>query len=448
MDPGRARDDAGQFLDMAIANSQDLRRNLTPLQEADALFAASQAGATRARIRKATGRTATEVKAALRAGRLSEGTRELAGELPRQPSLDELALLAEFERDELATRRLLSAISFGHSVDHVAEQIRQDHAEKTKHDQLVTELTAAGITITDTLPDGARPLDMLTHDGQDLTPDNHARCPGRSAYFRPWSPLEPCWYCTSPAANGHTDRYPSAPVSSGPGSPPDPGSPDGLRGSLPEQVSDPSRKLVLEGNKAWAAAAQVRQRWLRGLLARRTAPPQAARFIARQLLVMPEPLRACLVSAANTTRFTELTGQQPGQVLEACGTATAGRLPLLMLAPVLTAYEHEISADDPERRCTWRQDRYAPCPRDEAGAYLEFLASLGYQLSAIEQAVADGTAYTGPASASGPLPGSAAASPVHEPPPGEGATRATEPAGDSSQSADDAHAGTKTQTAA
>ena len=50
---------------------------------------------------------------------------------------------------------------------------------------------------------------------------------------------------------------------------------------------------------------------------------------------------------------------------------------------------------DAARRSTWRPGRYSPCPRDDAGRYLAFLASLGYQLSAIEQAVADGAAYTG-----------------------------------------------------
>jgi hypothetical protein len=48
-----------------------------------------------------------------------------------------------------------------------------------------------------------------------------------------------------------------------------------------------------------------------------------------------------------------------------------------------------------EGRNTWRTDRYAPCSRAQAGHYLAFLASLGYELSAIEQAVADGTPYTG-----------------------------------------------------
>jgi ParB family chromosome partitioning protein len=48
-----------------------------------------------------------------------------------------------------------------------------------------------------------------------------------------------------------------------------------------------------------------------------------------------------------------------------------------------------------EGKNTWRTDRYSPCPRREAGAYLTFLASIGYPLSAIEQALADGVPYTG-----------------------------------------------------
>ena len=64
-----------------------------------------------------------------------------------------------------------------------------------------------------------------------------------------------------------------------------------------------------------------------------------------------------------------------------------------MLGPIVTAYEQAMT--EGEGKNTWRTDRYSPCPRREAGAYLAFLASIGYQLSAIEQALADDTPYTG-----------------------------------------------------
>jgi ParB family transcriptional regulator, chromosome partitioning protein len=50
LDPGRACDEAGQFLDMLVANSGGYRKNLTPVEEAAALFAAHEAGASRTRI--------------------------------------------------------------------------------------------------------------------------------------------------------------------------------------------------------------------------------------------------------------------------------------------------------------------------------------------------------------------------------------------------------------
>ena len=53
--PERAGDEAGQYLDMINMNRH--RNPLTVLEEADALFAAHQAGARKTRLRKAAGLT-------------------------------------------------------------------------------------------------------------------------------------------------------------------------------------------------------------------------------------------------------------------------------------------------------------------------------------------------------------------------------------------------------
>ena len=129
------------------------------------------------------------------------------------------------------------------------------------------------------------------------------------------------------------------------------------------------------------------------LFARRSAPREVAQFVARQLVRMPEPLRSGLGRAHAQMLFSQLTGRDDHDWLEACDTAPAGRLPLVMLAPIATAFEDAMS--EGEGRHTWRTDRYSPCPRQEAAAYLNLLAGLGYQLSIIEQAVAGQTAYTG-----------------------------------------------------
>jgi len=111
-------------------------------------------------------------------------------------------------------------------------------------------------------------------------------------------------------------------------------------------------------------------------------------FLARQLLAMPDPLRTGLSAAAHKALFATLTGREAGQEDQDCDTATAGRLAVIALGPVITANEHAMT--EAEGRSTWRTDRYSPCPRADAGRYLAFLASIGYPLSAIEQAVADG----------------------------------------------------------
>jgi len=95
VDPGRAGDEAGQYLDMLLANSDGYRANYSVLEETAALFAAHEAGASRTRIRKATGRTAAQVKAALAAGGLPAGTRARAAGLGRELTLEDLAVLAE-----------------------------------------------------------------------------------------------------------------------------------------------------------------------------------------------------------------------------------------------------------------------------------------------------------------------------------------------------------------
>jgi hypothetical protein len=142
---------------------------------------------------------------------------------------------------------------------------------------------------------------------------------------------------------------------------------------------------------AWCReAGEVRKRWLAQLFARRTAPREAVRFTAGELLRMPDPLRTGLASAPTRELFSEITGQAATSWLQICDTTTAGRLPLLALGPVVTAYEQAMSDAN-----TWRTDRYAPCPRPDASRYLTFLASVGYQLAGIEQALADDAPWTG-----------------------------------------------------
>ena len=206
VDPGRAGDEAGQYLDMLLANSDAYRKNFVPVEEAAALFAAHEAGASRTRLRKATGRKAEEIKTALTVAQISPETRSAAGDLTRQLDLEDLALLAEFDGDAGAISRILDALQRGYNVEYEAERIRQHRAEAAEHQRLLDELQAAGVQITTDLPAGAVRLSQLLHDGEDLTPETHAACPGRGAYFRSWDLRHAIYYCASPEEHGHTPR--------------------------------------------------------------------------------------------------------------------------------------------------------------------------------------------------------------------------------------------------
>jgi ParB family chromosome partitioning protein len=105
---------------------------------------------------------------------------------------------------------------------------------------------------------------------------------------------------------------------------------------------------------------------------------------------MPQPLRQALGGIRDHRIYRELGGP----AADAAETASQPRLWLLALAPIAAAYEDQMTGTG-DQRATWRTDRYAPCPRADAGAWLRFTAQMGYQLSPVEQAVADGVPYLG-----------------------------------------------------
>jgi ParB family chromosome partitioning protein len=305
----REGDEAGQFLDMYAANHH--RLGLSTIEEADALFGASANGASKTRIRKATGLGRDDVTAALRAGRVTGFAREVAAGFGHAITLEQVALLAEFEDDTSAVNRLMNDFCDGRTGQHAAEAIRQERAEAAAREQLTAQLTADGYAITTCYPDGRLLLTGLACDGQDLTPEAHAACPGRAVYLNPYS-QGITHFCTDPEANGHARRNQGSSL-------PDlgQGSDDTAGGASPspehraDPGPDPARRLVIEGNRAWTAAAtaSVRKRWLADtLLARRTAPKEAMPFITSQLLAMPAPLRDAITHAARSSHFDEITG--------------------------------------------------------------------------------------------------------------------------------------------
>jgi len=366
LDGERAGDEAGQFLDMVTANGAAYRKNFTPLEEATALFAAHEAGATRTRIRRATGRKPDQIKTALAAGSLWMGTREQVGglDLDEQLTLDELATVAEFEDDPEAVAELMRAISYHYPLEHAAQRIRQDRAEAADHQRIRAELEVAGCPVTDQITPGSSLLSSLAHDGDDLTEDNHRDCPGHAAFFRSHDRRTP----VHPRVLLHRPGRPRPRLPLGPAHAPHAGCRS--RGRRPGRVGRHARirqrgRLsgrpaypgagARSGSRAGAASDRRGQQGLggggRGAQAvgaaaavwRRTAPKEVIRFVARQLFDLPDALRRGLPAAPGRVVFLELTGKPLEAVLRDCDTSPAARIPLLALAPLAIAYEGEMA---------------------------------------------------------------------------------------------------------
>lgn len=240
-----------------------------------------------------------------------------------QLTLDQAAVLTEFEDDPEAIEALLDAAQ-GSRFEHVAQRLRDDRADTAKRAEFAAGLAGQGLTVVaepgygDSNP--VRRLSRLTDaDGNDLTPEKHAGCPGHAVYVttawrspdqvtdadqavtdanddddeyeevdegeesdrRSWQPpvevLVPCYLCTDAAAHGHLDRW----TASRSGSEPErKRAADMTNGEREAAMAD--RRNVIESNKAWKAATTVRRDWLTGTFAhRRTAPAGAEAYLAR-----------------------------------------------------------------------------------------------------------------------------------------------------------------------
>ncbi|WP_433501719.1 ParB/RepB/Spo0J family partition protein (plasmid) [Sphaerimonospora sp. CA-214678] len=381
IDLAKAGDRAGQFIDMVVENDDDYRRGLTAFEQAQALFEAHQAGASRTRLQRATGRNRRQISEALTVGGLSAQARQAARQMDYEWTLEDLALLAEFDGDEEGLAEIHERLRWGGKVRYVVERVRTERAEAAEHARLRAELEQSGITVTEQLPPGALTLARLTDAVDGFDPETHATCGGHGVYFRSFDKTTPVAYCTTPDQHGHA--VPASPVVTGT--------------AEPAKADDLERRLVIEGNRAWKASAVVRQEWVAALLARTTAPRPVLAWVARQLVEMPNPLRDKLTAARHSPLWATLTGNFR---VESAATVRPGRLPLLALAPIAVAYEHQLTVPD-TARYTWRQDRSGPVGRADAQRYLSLLAELGYPPTPIEQAIIDGLPYRGDAPVDG-----------------------------------------------
>jgi len=419
-----ATDDAAQIERLVTQWEENERRaGLSAADKVNGIEQLAAFGLSAAKITKQLHYPRPEVDAALTVARsqLAKAATVRYGDFL---DITQLAVVAEFEDDTEAVKELISAAKAGR-FDHTAQRMRDQRDEARQREAIAAELHQAGVTVIERPAhlDKPKALENLKSGlGHQLTPENHASCPGHAAYVatlhgyvdpRTGQPVDgydgideededyddepdadqdqeqgedseageqgeaiaPVWraylgaryMCTDPAAYGHLD-----PARQNAGK-----TPADQLSPAEREAARAARRDVIDSNKAWVSAEKVRRAWVKTFVTRKSAPKGTAVFVATALAADAEIIAKDIANA----RAAELLGCPTGgnghgrnaALITSTSEATDARAQLLLLAQVLTGYES--SAD----KNAWRH------PRQDITRYLRFIQAHGYQLSTIER---------------------------------------------------------------
>ena len=342
-------------------------------------------GLSAAQIAKRTATKSAHVKAALTAAASEVAVQAAAA--CQALTLDQAAVLAEFETDPEVVQALLAAVESG-GFDHRAQRARDARALAEQGEKVAADLREAGVEVIEapTHDQAPRRVNYLYDNGVSVTLAEHATCPGHAAYVEAdheWidgqaSTSDPDAYvprvrvevmrafyvCREPATYGHTSYAGPAPA------------------KVKAADMDPAqraaeaaaRQVVINSNRAWKSAATVRRQWLVTFTKRKSAPKDAPRFIAATLAAHAHTLartgsnRHAL--ACDLLGITAPPGWAPLVVLDE--RTSAPRAQVIALVLILAAYEEAIGEKD------WRTLSASTAD------YLEWIATQGYHLAEVE----------------------------------------------------------------
>ncbi|CCG04789.1 ParB/RepB/Spo0J family partition protein [Blastococcus saxobsidens] len=360
------------------------RRGLSAVEEARGVQAMLDLGVSLTRVAKSTGLARKRVAKAAGVARLDSDTAAAVADAGL--TLDQAAAVAVYADDPDTTATLIAAAGEGPGrFAHALTRAKQARQEAEKAAALLAELTAAGRTVLDEDTGRTRTrLADLEHDGEPLTADGHAGCPGAAVYVctTGWSGPRAVEVCTDPAGNGHRDRWTATAL------------PAGTAAEEPSEAEREAaaagRRATIDNNKAMAAANETRREWIKGLLLRKTAPKGALRFAVETLAIDPRALSRWLSGQPNRAQnaaAADLGIDAPGQWWATRDkpslTLTSGervpdaRLGVALLAHVAGAIESGL------HRQSWRN------PGAGDARWLRFLVSCGYTLADIERQIID-----------------------------------------------------------
>jgi ParB family chromosome partitioning protein len=332
-------------------------------------------------------------------------------------TLEQAVTVAEFEDDPEVAKALIVAAQKG-QFEHVAQRARQDRERAQAQAPVIAALAEQGIDVVQR-PGHSDPGEVVAwlrdSTGERLDPVAHGQCPGHAVYLHEveiytepdgtvldadrwgnvdwpegkepaddaeaearWEAVtvttewQPQAVCIDPAANGHLtdsqwwDKQGRA------------GKSAADKTDAQREAEKKARKLVIENNKAWKAAREVRQQWLAKYLTRKSPPTGAGEFLAVTLTRHS--------GVANSTGGNNLAAEWFGAKRADYGSSTElakladkandKRAMVIALGVILAGYESDHCTDN-----AWRSDGTA----NATGRYLRYLQTLGYTVSDVEE---------------------------------------------------------------
>ncbi|MWJ38186.1 ParB/RepB/Spo0J family partition protein [Clavibacter michiganensis] len=369
---------AARIAEQLVANER--RTGLTDADRLQAYRQLELEGLSATAIARETGTKRDTVKQTLTVAKSDTAS---AAVTSGQATFTQALLLAEFDGDPEAITELTECIAEGYDDDeltHTATRLRQEAERREARVQVHADLVAAGKRVVGE-DDDYESLDRLTDAADDVTDyaertpldaEAHVECAGVAWTVREYGTPEPVQVCTTPDA--HHPRYLGYRAMSTVGSTPEAEKSDEDRAAEAEERKAARRALVAN-NKAWDAADVVRREWVAGLLQRKTAPKDAARFLAVALTRHATIRYANGMVSARGLLGIEATGWE-GDVLSEWIEEHPTKGLHLSLAVVFAGFENTANRE------WWRT------PDRESRGYLNQLAAWGYPLSRVEQLAA------------------------------------------------------------
>ncbi len=313
-------------------------------------------------------------------------------------TLDQAALFAEFADDPQAVTELEQAMAWGRSLEHFAQRLRDDRAERIALQSEVDRLRAEDVPVLDPhdVPDRWHDLrldSLVNAEGQSVPAERWPQVPGAAVVVHSdWEWPEPAnadgeaeegkatlvyvqvWICTEPQAAGLCSRWVtrlgSAPTHD----------PDQVESEAAAKSAE--RRTVVENNKAWRSAETVRREWLAQFLNRRTVPAGSEALICQAVLTAPHWLeksmqqRHPLLCSTFGTPHPETYYAGAEECADLAAAATTPKAAIIRaLSAVLMAWEHASDVHVWRRREIWNAQIMAA------------LIGWGYEASDIERSL-------------------------------------------------------------